>query len=100
MQMVRQRGKAGDDKLHKPADADADRTANTMQGDLLTEYAFYQGPLLFSHHALGGFEDKLPPAGLALIVLFPSMHVTISLASFRSTCWTRCMHNHSALLPP
>jgi len=37
VQMIRQGCKAIDDKVHEPPDADANHTANTMQGDFLAE---------------------------------------------------------------
>src|SRR5262245_51641333 len=37
MLMVRQRCKAGGDKMHEPSDTDANRAANAMEGDFLTE---------------------------------------------------------------
>jgi len=37
IQMVRQRRKTGNHKIHEPSDTDADRTANAMEGDFLTE---------------------------------------------------------------
>jgi hypothetical protein len=35
MQMVRQCGKAGDEKVHKPSDTDANSAAHAMERDCL-----------------------------------------------------------------
>ena len=50
-----------------------------MEGNLLAEQAFHEGTLLFANHPIGCLEDKLATARLALMVLLPSLQMTISL---------------------
>jgi hypothetical protein len=98
--MIRQRRKAGDHKAHKPPDTDTYCPANAMEGNLLAEQAFHEGALFFANHPVVRLEDKLATTRLALMVLLPSLQMTISLKSLGTTCWTRFSHDHNALLPP
>ncbi len=64
-------------KTHQPPDADAHHATDTMQGNLLAEEAFYQHPLLLSNDAVYRIQDKLPAAGLALMVRLARMRMAI-----------------------
>jgi hypothetical protein len=67
--------------------------------------------LIFEHNTLGELGkivlskmhdgQMLIQAELyTLPVLLPSLQMTISLESLRTTCWTRFSHDHNPLLPP
>ena len=100
MQMIRQRRKASDYKAHKPPDTDTYCPADAMEGNFLAEQAFHEGALLFAHHPVVRLQDKLATTRLALMVLLPSVQMTISLESLGTTCWTCFSYDHNALPPP
>ena len=99
MQMIRQRRKAGSYKAHKPSDTDTHGPANAMEGDFLAEQACHESPLLLSNHAICRVQDKLPAAGLALMVLLPSICMAIFLKLLGCTLGTHVSHVHDLLLP-
>jgi hypothetical protein len=100
MQMIRQRRKASDDKAHKPPDTDPYCPADAMEGNVLAEQAFHEGALLCAHPPMVRLQDKLATTRLALMVLLPSLQMTISLESLGTTCWTCFSYDHNALPPP
>src|SRR5215510_1038306 len=100
MQMIRQRRKASDYKAHKPPDTDTYCPADAMAGHFLAEQAFHEGALLCANHPIVHLQDKLATTRLALMVLLPSLQMTISLESLGTTCWTRFSYDHNALPPP
>jgi hypothetical protein len=71
-----------------------------MEGNLLAKQAFHEGALLFANHPVVRLEDKLATTRLALMVLLPSLQMTISLKSLGTTRWTCFSHDHNVLLPP
>ena len=81
MQMIRQRRKASDYQAHKPPDTDTYCPVDAMEGIFLAEQAFHEGALLFAHHPVVRLQDKLATARLALMVLLPSVQMTIALFS-------------------
>jgi hypothetical protein len=100
MQMVRQRRKADSPQTHEPSETDANRAAHAMEGDVRTAEAVPQYPLLRSEHMVCSVQDTRSTTGFALMVLLPSVPMTIPLVALRTTCWTRLSHDPSALLPP
>jgi hypothetical protein len=100
MQMIRQRRKASDDKAHQPPDTDTDCPADAMEGNFLAEQTFHEGALLFADHPVVRLQDKLATTRLALMILLPSLQMTISLESLGTTGWTCFSYDHNALPPP
>ena len=74
--------------------------ADAMEGNRLTEPAFYETALLCTTHPVIRLEDQLATIRRALMVLLPSMKMILSLESLRTTGWTHFSHDYNALLPP
>src|SRR5262245_52482788 len=88
MEMGRHRRKAGDHKVHEPADTDAQGAASTVQGNFLTEQALHQRALFGVNHPVGGNRDELVAACFALVLLLAVMDMTILLELLGSTTGT------------
>lgn len=100
MSRSRQRRTAGDPKAQKPPETDTSCPAHAMEGTLLAEPAFHEGALCFANHPVVGLEDTWATTRRAVMVLLPSLSMTIALQSLGTTCWTRFSHDPNALLPP
>ena len=59
-----------------------------MKGNLLAEQAFHEGALFFANDPVLRLEDKLATTRLTLMVLLPSLQMTIALESLGTTGWT------------
>ena len=71
-----------------------------MEGNFLAEQTFDEGALLFADHPVVRLQDKLATTRLALMILLPSLQMTIALESLGTTCWTCFSYDHNALPPP
>ena len=77
--MPRCRCKPDDHEVHKPANTYADRAADAVQRNLLTQQSFHHHRIFFINHPLGGVHNKLTTTVLALVILLAIMNVTILL---------------------
>jgi hypothetical protein len=100
MQRIRQRRKASDDTAHEPSETAAASPAHTRQRDFLATEACSQGTLCVTDPPMVRVEANLAPTRLALMVLRPSVPMTISLEALGTPCRTHCSQDHNALLPP
>jgi hypothetical protein len=66
-------------KAHQPPETHTYGMADAMEGNRLTEPAFYETARLCTTHPVIRLEDTLATIRLALMVLLPSMKMTISL---------------------
>jgi hypothetical protein len=73
---------------------DANRTADTVQGDFLAEETFHQQALFFINHPLGGIRDKLTVTRLTAMMLLAIMNMAVFLQSPGSTLRTRVSYVH------
>jgi hypothetical protein len=77
--MLRHRCKAGNHEIHEPAYTGAQRTANTVQGDLLTKQALHHGAVCCVNHSIGSVHDELATTRLALVILLAVVDMAIFL---------------------